>query len=81
MEDNGLPSRTSILTAAARAFGSRETDASVPTPIGPRKRLIGSKLLFEYLNSAGLELLAKYPTGMIIDIREILRQNVIAVYG
>jgi len=32
MEANGLPSRTSILTAAARAFGSREPDASVRNP-------------------------------------------------
>ena len=40
MEDNGLPSRTSILTAAARAFGSREPDASVRNPDWVADRLI-----------------------------------------
>lgn len=41
MEDDGLPSRTSILTAAARAFGSREPDASVRNPDWLADRLIG----------------------------------------
>jgi methyltransferase (TIGR00027 family) len=41
MEANGLPSRTSILTAAARAFGSREPDASVRNPDWVAERLIG----------------------------------------
>jgi methyltransferase (TIGR00027 family) len=41
MEANGLPSRTSILTAAARAFGSREPDASVRNPDFLAGRLIG----------------------------------------
>jgi len=41
MEANGLPSRTSILTAAARAFGSREPDASVRNPDWVAGRLIG----------------------------------------
>jgi len=41
MEPNGLPSRTSILTAAARAFGSREPDASVRNPDFLADRLIG----------------------------------------
>ena len=41
MEANGLPSRTSILTAAARALGSREPDASVRNPDWVADRLIG----------------------------------------
>ena len=41
MEANGLPSRTAILTAAARAFGSREPDASVRNPDWMADRLIG----------------------------------------
>ena len=41
MEANGLPSRTSILTAAARAFGSREPDVSVRNPDSVAERLIG----------------------------------------
>jgi methyltransferase (TIGR00027 family) len=41
MEANGLPSRTSILTAAARAFGSREPDLSVRNPDWVADRLIG----------------------------------------
>jgi len=41
MEPNGFPSRTSILTAAARAFGSREPDASVRNPDWVADRLIG----------------------------------------
>jgi len=41
MEANGLPSRTSILTAAARAFGSREPDISVRNPDWVAARLIG----------------------------------------
>src|SRR4029077_15638982 len=41
MEDNGLPSRTSILTAAARALGSREPDVSVRNPDWAADRLIG----------------------------------------
>lgn len=45
MEANGLPSRTSILTAAARAFGSREPDASVRNPDWLAERLIGTEEL------------------------------------
>jgi len=41
MQANGLPSRTSILTAAARALGSREPDASVRNPDWAADRLIG----------------------------------------
>lgn len=42
MEANGLPSRTSILTAAARAFGSREPDVSVRNPDWVAEQLIGA---------------------------------------
>jgi len=45
MEPNGLPSRTAILTAAARAFGSREPDASVRNPDWMADRLIGPEEL------------------------------------
>jgi methyltransferase (TIGR00027 family) len=42
MQANGLPSRTSILTAAARAVGSREPDASVRNPDWVADRVIGA---------------------------------------
>ncbi len=58
MEDNGLPSRTSILTAAARAFGSREPDASVRNPDWVADRLIGP---------AELELIADHPISKALD--------------
>jgi methyltransferase (TIGR00027 family) len=54
MEANGLPSRTSILTAAARAFGSREPDVSVRNPDWVAERLIGP---------AELALIAEHPIG------------------
>lgn len=54
MEGNGLPSRTSILTAAARAFGSGEPDASVRNPDWLAERLIGP---------AELALIADHPIG------------------
>src|SRR4051812_28463820 len=41
MQVNGMPSRTAILTAAARAFGSREPDASVRNPDSLADRLVG----------------------------------------
>jgi hypothetical protein len=41
MEASSLPSRTAILTAAARALGSREPDASVRNPDWMADRLIG----------------------------------------
>jgi len=52
MEANGLPSRTSILTAAARALGSREPDVSVRNPDWVADRLIGA---------AELELITDHP--------------------
>ena len=42
MQNNGLPSRTAILTAAARAFGSREPDPSVRNPDSLAAQLIGA---------------------------------------
>ncbi len=58
MEDNGFPSRTSILTAAARAFGSREPDASVRNPDWVADRLIGA---------AELALIADHPLSKALD--------------
>jgi methyltransferase (TIGR00027 family) len=58
MEANGLPSRTSILTAAARAFGSREPDVSVRNPDWVAARLIGP---------AELALIAEHPIGTALD--------------
>jgi methyltransferase (TIGR00027 family) len=58
MEANGVPSRTSILTAAARAFGSREPDASVRNPDWVASRLIGP---------AELSLIADHPLSKVLD--------------
>jgi methyltransferase (TIGR00027 family) len=58
MEANGLPSRTSILTAAARAFGSREPDVSVRNPDWVADRLIGP---------AELALIADHPISKALD--------------
>jgi methyltransferase (TIGR00027 family) len=58
MEANGLPSRTSILTAAARAFGSREPDASVRNPDFLAEQLIGP---------AELALIADHPLSKALD--------------
>jgi methyltransferase (TIGR00027 family) len=58
VEDNGLPSRTSILTAAARAFGSREPDLSLRNPDWLAGRLIGP---------AELALIAEHPIGKALD--------------
>jgi methyltransferase (TIGR00027 family) len=58
MEANGLPSRTSILTAAARAFGSREPDPSVRNPDWAAARLIGApelKLISEHAIGRALD--------------------------
>ena len=59
MEANGLPSRTSILTAAARAFGSREPDASVRNPDWLADRLIGP---------AELALITEHPISKSLDL-------------
>ena len=58
VEANGLPSRTSILTAAARALGSREPDASVRNPDWLADRLIGP---------AELALIADHPISRALD--------------
>jgi methyltransferase (TIGR00027 family) len=58
MEANGLPSRTAILTAAARAFGAREPDASVRNPDWIAERLIGP---------AELALIADHPISKALD--------------
>jgi methyltransferase (TIGR00027 family) len=58
MRPDGLPSRTSILTAAARALGSREPDASVRTPDWAADRLIGP---------AELALIADHPISTAFD--------------
>jgi methyltransferase (TIGR00027 family) len=42
MQSNGMPSRTAILTAAARALGSREPDPSVRNPDAVADRLVGA---------------------------------------
>ena len=55
---NGLPSRTAILTAAARAFGSHEPDASVRNPDWLAERLIGP---------AELALIADHPISAALD--------------
>jgi methyltransferase (TIGR00027 family) len=58
MEANGLPSRTSILTAAARALGSREPDPSVRNPDWAADRVIGP---------AELALITDHPIGTALD--------------
>ncbi len=58
MEANGLPSRTAILTAAARAFGSREPDVSVRNPDWIADRLIGPP---------ELALIAGHPLSKVLD--------------
>src|SRR5271156_2738469 len=58
MEANGLPSRTAILTAAARAFGSREPDAGVRNPDYVAGRLIGP---------AELALIEDHPISKALD--------------
>lgn len=58
MQPDGLPSRTSILTAAARALGSREPDASVRNPDWAAARLIGP---------AELALIADHPISKALD--------------
>jgi hypothetical protein len=58
MQPNGLPSRTSILTAAARAFGSREPDASVRNPDWLAEKLMGL---------AELALIPEHPISTAFD--------------
>jgi methyltransferase (TIGR00027 family) len=72
MQANGLPSRTSILTAAARALGSREADPSVRNPDWLADRLIGP---------AELKLIEEHPIGTALDrdIRDSM--NELEVFG
>jgi len=72
MQPNGLPSRTSILTAAARALGSREPDPSVRNPDWLADRLIGA---------AELKLIEEHPIGTALDrdIRDAM--NDLDVFG
>ena len=72
MQPNGLPSRTSILTAAARALGSREPDPSVRNPDWLADRLIGP---------AELKLIEEHPIGTALDrdIRDAM--NDLDVFG
>jgi len=58
VEANGFPSRTSILTAAARALGAREPDASVRNPDYLAGKLIGP---------AELNLIADHPISQAFD--------------
>jgi O-methyltransferase involved in polyketide biosynthesis len=55
----GGPSRTAILVAAARAFGSREPDASVRNTDVLADRLIGAE---------ELAMLGAYPLGSINEL-------------
>ena len=72
MQANGLPSRTSILTAAARALGSREPDPSVRNPDSLADRLIGP---------AELKLIEEHPIGTALerDVGEVM--NNLDVFG
>ena len=58
MDTNGLPSRTSILAAAARAFGSREPDIGVRNPDWVAEWLIGPN---------ELALIAGHPISKALD--------------
>ena len=58
MLNNGLPSRTAVLTATARALGSREPDPTVRNPDWLADRLIGP---------AELALIADHPIGHALD--------------
>lgn len=58
MRPDGLPSRASILTAAARALGSRGPDPSVRNPDWTADRLIGP---------AELALIADHPISRALD--------------
>ena len=58
MLNNGLPSRTAVLTAAARALGSREPDVSVRNPDFLAERLIGP---------AELALIGDHPIGHALE--------------
>jgi methyltransferase (TIGR00027 family) len=69
--ENGLPSRTSILVAAVRAFGSREPDESVRNPDSIADLLIGP---------SELGLIREHPVGIaLMQDYELASQNLAIV--
>jgi len=72
--ENGLPSRTSILVAAARAFGSREPDESVRNPDSVADLLIGP---------SELALISEHPvsTGLMQDYGEASQNPAIVLFA
>ncbi len=68
-----LPSRTSILVAAARAFGSRDPDAGVRNPDFLADTLIGPD---------ELALISDHPisTGLVQDYAEAIQNPAIAIF-
>lgn len=72
MEPNGLPSRTAIFAAAARALGSREPDPSVRNPDWLADRLIGPD---------ELALITEHPIGKALDLEFTEAMNDPDVFG
>lgn len=72
--ENGLPSRTSILVAAVRAFGSREPDENVRNPDSVADLLIGP---------AELALISDHPvsTGLTQDYKEASQNPAIVLFA
>jgi methyltransferase (TIGR00027 family) len=72
--ENGLPSRTSILVAAARAFGSREPDENVRNPDWLADLLIGQ---------SELALISDHPvsTGLKQDYKEASQNPAIVLFA
>lgn len=71
---NGLPSRTSILVAAVRAFGSREPDECVRNPDSVADLLIGP---------SELALIREHPvsSGLMQDYEEALQNPAIVLFA
>jgi methyltransferase (TIGR00027 family) len=72
--ENGLPSRTSILVAAVRAFGSREPDENVRNPDSLADILIGP---------SELALISDHPvsTGLMQDYKEASQNPAIVLFA
>jgi len=72
--ENGLPSRTSILVAAVRAFGSREPDENVRNPDSVADLLIGP---------SELALISDHPvsSGLTQDYKEAIENPAIALFA
>jgi methyltransferase (TIGR00027 family) len=70
----GLPSRTSILVAAVRAFGSRESDESIRNPDSMADLLIGP---------SELGLISDHPvsTGLMQDYKEASQNPAIVLFA